>query len=403
MGKTEKRSRRDFLVETGQTLAGLTIGSSLAGLGSRAADAQEVMVKEAARPAATPLARYDFDASWPTAPEGTIWAGNPAVMVDARNQVWVSNRAFPAMMIFDTTGKFIRAWDSDKLFSDKGPALFLNKEKGPYNLHFFRLDGNNVWIANTNRNIIQKCDLDGNVLLTLGTPDIAGTDDTHFSRPTDMTINKAGVFVSDGYGNRRVVHYSAEGKYIKTWGQQGTGPEDFIDPHAICTVGEHLYVVDRGNMRIKVYDFNGKLLDIWRDLILPWPLIPTANNEIWTCGCAPVRTEDYSSTVGGRGVQTQLVMKFDANGKVLQVWGFPVSERTQNVHVPGKLNMMHGMAVDAQGNLYLGEAFNPGPPQKWARSTELKVQAQGEFPATGGAAPAGGARQGGTAPQGGAR
>ena len=382
MKKTEKKSsRRDFLVESGQKSAGLTLASSLIPHASRDAQAQEVYIQEAARPATTPLVRYDCDATWPKAPAGTIWAGNPAVMVDAKNQVWVSNRAFPAMMIFDTHGKFIRAWDSDKLFSEKGPALFQNKETGPYNLHFFRFDGNNVWIANTNRHIIQKCDQDGNVLLTLGTPDVAGTDETHFSRPTDMTINKAGIFISDGYGNRRVVHYSPEGKFIKTWGKTGTGPEDFIDPHAICTIGDHLYVVDRGNIRIKVYDFNGQLLDIWRDLLIAWPLTPTANNEIWTCGCTPIKLENYRAITGGTLQQDQIGMKFNADGKILQIYGFPTVARGTR-HVPGKLNMVHGIAIDLQGNLYLGEAFNPGP-QKWTRSTELNTQVQGEYPTTG--------------------
>jgi len=399
MSKAEKKhSRRDFFVEGGQKLAGLTLASSLLPLAACEAQTQstEILVKEAPIPAETPMVRYDLDPAWPMKPESIgPFAGNPAIMVDARNQVWVSNRSFPAMQIYDTSGNFIRAWDSPNLFSETGPALSRNMEKGPFNLHFFRFDSvGNVWIANTNRHIIQKCDQDGNVLLTIGTPDMAGTDETHMSRPTDMTITPAGIFISDGYGNRRVVHYSADGKYIKTWGQEGTGTEDFIDPHAICHIGEHLYVVDRGNMRIKVYDFEGKLLDIWRDLILPWPLIPTANNEIWTCGVTPVRTEEYSPTVGGRGVINQMVMKFSAEGKILQMYGFPVSERTQGEHVPGKLNMMHGMAVDQQGNLYLGEAFNPGP-QKWTRSTEIKTQAEGEYPV----APA----QGGAAPQGGAR
>jgi len=373
-----RHSRRNFLVEGGQKLAGLSLASSFMAFPSRKSRAQEVLVKEAAVPAATPVVRYDFDPRWPQKPESLgAWAGNPAIMVDGKQQVWVSNRAFPAMMIFDVGGKFIRTWDSDTLYSAKGPALFQNKEQGPYNLHFFRFDGNDVWIANTNRHIIQKCDQDGHVLLTLGTPDEPGTDARHFSRPTDMTVTKAGVFISDGYGNRRVVHYSLDGKFIRAWGRQGTGPEDFIDPHAICHIGDRLYVVDRGNIRIKVYDFEGKLLDIWRDLILPWPLIPTANGEIWTCGCTPIRLENYTDITGGKLQQDQLVLKFSSEGKILQIYAFPTVGRGP-AHVPGKLNMLHGLAVDTGGNLYLGEAFNPGP-QKWVRSTEVKTQVQGEI------------------------
>jgi hypothetical protein len=193
-----------------------------------------------------------------------------------------------------------------------------------------------------------------------------------------MTVTPAGVFISDGYGNRRVVHYSPEGKFIKAWGKAGVGPEDFIDPHSICHIRENLYVADRGNIRIKVYDFSGKLLDIWRDLILPFPLVPTANNEMWACGCSPIRLESYGEITGGKLQQDQIAVKFNSEGKILQIWAFPTCPRGDR-HVPGRFNMLHGICADAQGNLYFGEAFNPGP-QKYAYSNSLKTAVQGEFP-----------------------
>jgi len=377
MGKRgNKHSRRDFLHETGQKLLGLTLASTLAPVSSGRAQTRQLTSSAGT----SPVARYELDAAWPQKPEALgTWAGNPAIMVDGNQRIWVSNRAFPAMMIFDTQGNFIRAWDSPKLFSEKGPTLFQTREKGPYNLHMFRFDGaGNVWIANTNRHVIQKCDQNGNVLLTIGTLDVPGADNTHMNRPTDMTVTTAGVFISDGYGNRRVVHYSAEGKFIKAWGKEGVGPDDFIDPHAICHIGENLYVVDRGNIRIKVYDFSGKLLGIWRDLILAWPLVPTADNEIWTCGCSPIKLESYGAITAGKLQQDQIVMKFNAEGKILQIWAFPTCPRGDR-HVPGRLNMLHGICVDAQGNLYLGEAFNPAP-QKYIISNQLKTAVQGEYP-----------------------
>jgi hypothetical protein len=326
------------------------------------------------------VTRYDLEPAWPRKPESLgSWAGNPCVMIDAKQQIWVSNRAFPAMMIFDTQGDFVRAWDGPTLFSENGPALFQSRERGPYNLHFFRFDAaGNVWIANTNRHVIQKCDQDGNVLLTIGTLDTAGEDKAHMNRPTDMTVTPAGVFVTDGYGNRRIVHYSPEGRFIKAWGKSGVGTEDFIDPHAICHIGEHLYVVDRGNIRIKVYDFNGRLLDIWRDLILPWPLVPTPDSAFWTCGCTPIRLDQYTEITGGRLQQDQIAVKFNPSGKILQIRAFPTSARSDR-HVPGKMNMLHGICEDTQGNLYLGEAFNPGP-QKYTCSNQLKTTVKGEFP-----------------------
>ncbi len=372
----DKHLRRDFLHETGRKLVGLTLASTLQPVCSGKAQARQPVSSAGT----SPVTRYELDADWPHKPEALgAWAGNPAIMIDGKQQIWVSNRAFPAMMIFDAEGNFVRAWDGPKLFSENGPTLFKTRGKGPYNVHYFRFDRDgNVWVANTNRHVIQKCDRNGNVLLMIGTLDVPGTDDTHLNRPTDMTVTAAGVFISDGYGNRRVVHYSAEGKFIKAWGKEGVGPEDFIDPHAICHIGENLYVVDRGNIRIKVYDFSGRLLDIWRDLILPWPLVPTEDNTIWTCGCTPIRLESYGEITAGRLQQDQIAVKFNAEGRILQIWAFPTYPRSDR-HVPGRLNMLHGICVDARGNLYLGEAFNPGP-HKYICSNKLKTAVQGEFP-----------------------
>jgi hypothetical protein len=132
-------------------------------------------------------------------------------------------------------------------------------------------------------------------------------------------------------------------------------------------------------VRIKVYDFDGKLLDIWRDLMIPWPLVPTADNTaIWTCGCTPVRLDQINEITGGRIQQDQIAVKFSPEGKILQIWAFPTSPRTDQ-HVPGRFNMLHGICADAQGNLYLGEAFNSGP-HKFLCSNELKTVVKGEYP-----------------------
>src|SRR5262249_37260005 len=130
---------------------------------------------------------------------------------------------------------------------------------------------------------------EGKLLLTLGTPGTAGRDSTHLNRPTDMVVTPAGdVFVADGYGNARVVHFDKSGKFVKAWGELGHKPGQFSIPHAIALDSKgRLYVADRNNVRVQIFDQSGKLLDEWRDVVVPWGFCVTKDDEIWVCGSSP--------------------------------------------------------------------------------------------------------------------
>ncbi len=379
MKKKEKRhSRRDFLVGSSQKLAGISALSTL--VPTTAPDASAASLNEQSFSAsASPVTRYDVDPSWPLKPASISWGGIPAVMVDRQDRVWISSRSFPAIQVYDVNGNFITAWESPSMFneSETSASLFRNRESPP-NLHYFKFDyDGNVWFANTNRHVVQKCTMKGDVLLTIGTPDTPGEDEAHFNRPTDMTITPDGVFITDGYGNRRVVHYTAQGKFIKTWGREGTAPGEFIDPHAIIHDSHgRLYVADRGNVRIQVFDYNAKLLDIWRDLVLPWGLWISESDEIWVCGTSPIRLENYRAITGGKDLKDQFIMKFNTDGKIEQIWGFPTCHIGEEK--PGNLNVVHGIALDSRGDIYLGEAFI-NRVQKFVRSTEITTRVKGEY------------------------
>src|SRR5690606_37178584 len=118
---------------------------------------------------------------------------------------------------------------------------------------------------------ITKFSPEGKVLLTLGTRGQPGEDASHLNQPTDVAITPAGVFVADGYVNSRVVQYTADGKFVKAWGRLGTGPGEFSLPHGIAADSRgRLYVVDRNNVRVQVFDSNGTYLTEWRNIITPW-------------------------------------------------------------------------------------------------------------------------------------
>jgi sugar lactone lactonase YvrE len=158
------------------------------------------------------------------------------------------------------------------------------------------------------------------------------------------------VFVADGYGNARVVHFDRNGKFVKSWGKLGTEPGNFSLPHAIAVDSRgRLYVADRNNVRIQVFNQDGKFLDQWRNLVVPCAFWMTKDDELWVCGSSPM-TWRADDKVLGYPPTDQLFMRFDTSGKLLQLWAAPKGE--DGKERAGDLNWVHGMALDSKGNIY---------------------------------------------------
>jgi DNA-binding beta-propeller fold protein YncE len=242
------------------------------------------------------------------------------------------------VQVYDADGRFLRAWGKDTIKS----------------AHHIKIDHEgNVWIADIGQHVVQKYTPEGKLLLTLGTKDHAGTDSTHLNMPTDMAITPQGdVFVSDGYGNARVVHFDKQGKFVKAWGKLGSKPGEFSIPHAIAYCKGRLYVADRNNVRVQVFDPSGKLLDVWQNVITPWGLCVTKDDEIWVCGSSPMQWRKEDAALGCPP-KDQVFMKFNADGKLLQLWTVP--KGADGLERPGELNWVHAIAVDSRGNLYAGD------------------------------------------------
>jgi hypothetical protein len=169
-----------------------------------------------------------------------------------------------------------------------------------------------------------------------------------------MAVTPAGdVFVADGYGNARIVHFDRNGNYDTEWGELGSRPGQFSIPHAIAVDSKgKLYVADRNNVRIQVFDQKGNLLDVWNNLITPWGFCVTNDDEIWVCGSSPMQWRKEDSALGCPP-KDQVFMKFNGAGKVLQLWTVP--KGIDGLERPGELNWVHGVAVDSKGNLYAGD------------------------------------------------
>jgi hypothetical protein len=283
---------------------------------------------------------YEVDPAWPQEPDPKGSAAVPGVTVDDHDQVWVFARGNPAVRVYDTRGRLIRSWG-----------------EGIGRAHYLRFDGDgNVWTTDVGRHLVQKFTPEGKLLLTLGTDGVAGCDEKHFNMPTDVAFAPNGdLFISDGYGNARVVHFDKEGKFIKTWGKLGTRPGEFSLPHSIAIDSQQrLYVADRNNARVQVFRTDGTFITEWRNILVPWGIQITKRDEIWICGSAPMRWPKEPSKPFGYPPKDQLIMRFNTEGKVLQLWTLPKGPDEGGTK-PGEVSWLHGLGVDSRGNLYLGD------------------------------------------------
>jgi peptidylamidoglycolate lyase len=123
----------------------------------------------------------------------------------------------------------------------------------------------NVWVADVALNQVFKFSHDGKLLLTLGERGVPGDDAAHFNQPSDIAVAEDGSFyVSDGYRNNRIVKFSAEGKFVLQWGSKGKNAGQFDLPHALTYDRGRVYVLDRGNRRVQIFDSKGHYLAEWK-------------------------------------------------------------------------------------------------------------------------------------------
>ena len=206
-----------------------------------------------------------------TMPEGWTFGRVSAVATDSSGLVYVFHRGDVAdpIIVFDADGKYVHSF---------------GRELDLVNEHGMRIDRHdNLWITDNRGHQVMKLTLDGEVLLTLGIKNQAGTTDETFDRPADIAFGPNDeLYVADGYGNSRVVKFDANGNFVMTWGTPGSAPGEFDLVHSVAVDSQgRVYASDRENNRIQIFDENGELLKMWTHLGATQNIFITPDDHVW--------------------------------------------------------------------------------------------------------------------------
>jgi DNA-binding beta-propeller fold protein YncE len=272
-------------------------------------------------------------AGWPQLPPTITLDRVVGVAVDSRGFIYVAHRGEHPLLCLHPDGRLAREVGAEHqkkstAYDRRGPVpVPIATRCWLHGLHVDPWD--NVWVTDVGRHLIMKFDPAGALVQTLGVDGVAGCDGRHFDQPTHVAVVPSGeIFVTDGYGNSRIAKFTAQGGFLLDWGRRGIAPGEFHTPHVI-TAGRdgRLYMTDRENDRVQVFDQAGRVLAVWPDLHSVDGLYAAPDGCIY----------------GSAGIDNAL-LRFNPEGHLLDVWA-----------EPGMFRYPHGIAVDAAGVIYTAD------------------------------------------------
>jgi sugar lactone lactonase YvrE len=287
---------------------------------------------------------YEVIHDWGRLPAGwTFGSAVPNGACDSQGRVYVLTRSEHPVIVFDRDGKFLGSW---------GEGIFSQP-------HGIVITSDNIaYCADDVDHTVRKLTLDGKVLMTLGTkgkPSETGYDGKDFgsvkwggapfNRPTNLAFSPAGdMYISDGYGNARIHRFTPDGKPVLSWGEPGNGPAQFFIPHSVLIDKRgRVFVADRENSRIQVFDLDGRFIEQWTDMQKPQGFYMGDDGLIYVTEKA-VKCRD-----GSRPFLPPRVSIWTTDGHLLARWG------EADLSQPGNFFAPHGIWGDARGDLYIGE------------------------------------------------
>jgi sugar lactone lactonase YvrE len=331
----------------------LAVALAIAGVATQAQGQASAPTNSAPNP-------YRSVESWAKLPDGRNWGSTSGVGIDPDGTgVWVAERcgafappslmkpgtpfacdgsSLPPILKFDASGALVKSFGAGLLLFPHG--LTVDRE-------------GNVWVTDGlgkdgKGHQVFKFSPDGKVLLTLGKAGVAGDGPDEFNAPSAVAVAPNGdIFVADGHGgntNARIVKFNKDGKFIKTWGKKGAGPGEIDIPHAIAMDSRgRLFLGDRQNNRIQIFDQDGNYLDQWSQFSRPSGVFIDRNDVIYV---ADSESESVAKNHDGwkRGIRVGRV----SDGVVTAFIPDPVEKTTGT-------SAAEGVAADANGNIFGAE------------------------------------------------
>jgi sugar lactone lactonase YvrE len=285
--------------------------------------------------------------NWGQLPDGRKWGSTSAVDIDRDGHIWIAERCGANFCTDSTVAPILEFDSSGKVLKSFGAGIFVQP-------HSIYLDpSGNVWVADDDArggkgNQVFKFNSDGKLLLALGKAGVAGDGPDTFNQPSAVIVAPNGdIFVADGHGgksNARIVKFSKDGTFLKTWGKKGSGPGEFDTPHSLAFDSRgRLYVGDRGNSRIQIFDQEGNFLQQWTQFGRPSGIFIDKNDNLYAA-------DSQSNSTNHPGWKRGIRVGSAKDGSVAAF----IPDPEPNPDRAGS-SSAEGIAADREGNIYGAE------------------------------------------------